>query len=198
MLGRANYVYNPLSIFMLILQAKCSLLCYIVYSIPIWFNICLEDDTGRYTHTWWYPTQHTHMFNCALCSTQRGTLAEKFQVLKGQCHDIFHQFEQAKTILRNFTQTWSVIILLEQNLYLNIVRKFQYSTITCNRVSSGKRKSSRNCLYLFIMGSKFLWRCPFLKSTGGQCHVINKFFFKRQVYLKVVKVCQNRFTFISK
>ena len=73
-----------------------------------------------------------------------------------------------------------------------------FNTITCNRVSSGKRKSSRNCLYSFIMGSKFLWRCPFLKSTGGQCHVINKFFFKRQVYLKVVKVCQNRFTFISK
>ena len=165
MLGRANYVYNPLSIFMLILQAKCSLLCYIVYSIPIWFNICLEDDTGRYTHTWWYPTQHTHMFNCALCSTQRGTLAEKFQVLKGQCHDISYQFEQAKTILRNFTQTWSVIILLEQNLYLNIVRKFQYHNLQSSIFR--KKKKFAKLFILVHYGVEILVTLSLFKIDRG-------------------------------
>ena len=151
-------------------------------------------QVGTHTHGGTLLNTHT----CALCSTQRGTLAEKFQALKGQCHDIFHQFEQAKTILRNFTQTWSVIILLGQNLYLNIVRKFQYYNLQSSIFRKKKKFAKLFKLYWFIMGSKFLWRCPFLKSTGGQCHVINKFFFKRQVYLKVVKVCQNRFTFISK
>ena len=116
-------------------------------------------QVGTHTHGGTLLNTHT----CALCSTQRGTLAEKFQALKGQCHDIFHQFEQAKTILRNFTQTWSVIILLEQNLYLNIVRKFQYHNLQSSIFRKKKKFAKLFILVHYgveILVTLFLTRWP--------------------------------------